>query len=92
MQKPALFTSTSIVVPDTVSLARSAAGVDGSFTSRACHSLLMEAISDTSSGVRDGLRDVSITFWLADWVARARERLMPEDVPFISQVRVGLVW
>jgi hypothetical protein len=66
-----LFTSTSIVIPDAVSLARSAAGADGSFISRACHSPPLEVISDTSSGVRD----VSITFWLADWVPRATRGL-----------------
>ena len=36
--------------------------------------------------MRDGWRDVAITVWWWDWIARVRVRPMPEEQPVMSHV------
>jgi hypothetical protein len=56
----------------------------GSHTSRASHLSPRGSISETSSGVLDGVRDVAMTLCPARKAIRARLNPKPEDEPVMS--------
>lgn len=59
--------------------------VSGDVMSRVSQWPPRDSISETSSGVLGGLRDVAITCWLFFRACSARERPRPEEQPVINQ-------